>query len=302
MMRGRLTLLLIITAASACSIDVAPATTVAAPPPAATPPPPTVAPVASTTTSTMGVSASCLMGDIPFAGEGLVGVFGEDSGDAAAVAGVRWSATERCERVEIDLVTVAGSPAATLGRTTAELRPRSGLLRITLPPEVDTTSLADTVVDTPLVVRAYVVRLDTGGLAIDLHLQAPSGAAARAFLAASPARIVVDLQPGSGDTPINPPRTTTGVVLLGPGAGPAEYPLRVTGYARAVGGELVAVLAPGTPDRVERPIAPTGGVESWGEFTTVFETGPRGMVELLVGDPAAEVGGATGLEIVLDLR
>jgi hypothetical protein len=242
------------------------------------------------------------MGDVPFAGEGLIGSFGDDTGDASAIAGFRWSAEDECERFVIDLATTGGSPAATLGATTATLRPPSGLIRVTLPDEVQATSIADTIVDSPLVTHAYVVRLAEGSLAVDLHLEAPTGVRARAFAVASPARVVIDLEPASADPPVDPPRSAPGVVLLAPPAGPAEYPLRVTGYARPVNRELVAVLAPGTAGRIELPIEPAGGIETWGEFTTTFETGPVGTTDLLVGDANAEVGEAEALRVPLDLR
>ncbi len=242
------------------------------------------------------------MGDVPFGADGVVGSFGDTSGDAAAISGFRWSAEEECERFVIDLVTSGGSPAATLGDTTVELRPASGFVRITLAPEVLTTSIADTIVDTPLVVAAYVVRLESGSLAVDLHLDAATGVRARAFAVGSPARVVVDLRPANSDPPVEPPRSTADVVLLGPLAGPAEYPLRVSGYARSAGRGLVAVLAPASPDRVVESIEPVDGLDAWGEFTTVFDDGPTGTVALLVGDDAAETGGSAGLRTILDLR
>ena len=295
-------------AATGCTIDVTPTT---APETAPVTAPVTAAPstttiatttIADSTTTTAATEAACIIGDVPFATEGVIGSFGDDTGDASAIAGFRWSVEEQCERFVIDLATAGGSPAATLGATAATLRLPSGLIRVALPPEVQTTSIADTIVDTSLVTRAYVVRLADGGLAVDLHLEAPTGVRARAFAVGSPARVVIDLRPASADPPVDPPRTAPGVVLLGPPAGPAEYPLRVTGYARPVQGRLVAVLAPGTADRIELPIEPAGGIETWGEFTATFQTGPVGTTELLVGDPAAEIGGADALRIPLDLR
>lgn len=298
-------MLVFLVVTAACTIDATPpttttGTTTATPPaPTATEPPATSVPTSATTTA---ASATCVMGDVPFAAEGNIGSFGEEAGDAATIAGFRWSAEDQCDRFVIDLATSAGSPAATLGLTSAQFRPPSGLIRITLPREVQTTSIADTVMDTELVDHAYVVRLADGGLAVDLHVDAPTGLRARAFAVGSPARVVVDLRPAGADPPIDPPRRAPGVVLLGPPAGPAEYPLRVTGYARAPNAEVVAVLAPGTPSRVELPIEPTGGLDAWGEFTTTFDGGPTGRWDLLVGDAAAEGGGGEALLVPLDLR
>ena len=53
-----------------------------------------------------------MMGDIPFAEDGLIGSFGDEAGgDASSIAGFRWSSEDLCERFVIDLATAGGSPS-----------------------------------------------------------------------------------------------------------------------------------------------------------------------------------------------
>lgn len=297
---GRSLTLLTMTLA-ACTVDVPPPPTAPPTSPATT----VTVPASTTTTATTApptAAAPCIAGDMPFGDQGLIAAFGDETGgDASSIAGFRWSLEDPCERFVIDLATAGGSPAATLGRTTVEVRPGAGYIRITLPEEVRSTSIADTVVDTDLVAHAFVVKRTDERLHVDLHLDAPNGVRVRSFAAGSPARIVVDLVAAATDMPIEPPDRAAGVVLLAPGPGPAEYPLRVSGYARVPTGTVLVVLGPETQDAVAQTTTAAGSGEAWGEFSLTFSGGPSGTVELFAGSENASSGTLNGLRITLDL-
>lgn len=298
-------LALLVVVASACTVDVPPPPT--APPATSLPTTTTTAPTTTTTegpeiTSPPAEGAACVMGDVPFAEDGVVAAFGTERGDAAAIAGFRWSAEAECERFVVDLATVGGSPAATLGRTSVELRPTSGLVRISLPDEVRTTSVADSVMDTPIARHAYVVRQSDGRLVVDLHLDAPTGVLARAFAVGSPARIVVDLMPATDAPPVRPPDAGEDIVLLAPPPGPAEYPLRVSGYARMVEAEVLVVLGPETPGNVEQTATAADSSEAWGAFSVTIGSGPTGTVEVFVSGGSTATGAPVGLSVLRDIR
>ncbi len=237
---------------------------------------------------------ACVSGDVAFAADGVVAAFGGDGGDAGIVSGLRWSITEVCERFVIDLATEGGSPAATVGRTTVELRPDTGILRISLPEEVEMSAVSRTVVDGRMVAAAYAVELTGGTVAVDLHLDALGGIEARAFLASSPARIVVDLRPVTSAAGVAPPAGSAETVLLAPQRGTAGYPLEITGYVAPRVGQVIATLGVGSAEArtVEVTLAESDNL--WKEFTARVTDGPTGTVDLVVvstrdGEPVDEL-------------
>lgn len=265
-----------------------------------TPAPSTTREATTEPPTSVGDAVECLAGDVPFEEEGVIASFGSVSGDAAAITGFHWTTETGCERFVVDLATVNGSPAASLGSTVVQLRPGSGVLRIELPAEVGASSVAETTVDGVLVASAYVVRLVDGRLAVDLHLDAPTGLEARSFLVRSPARIVVDLRPEEADPAVVPPSSTDGLVLVEPREGVAGYPLTVRGYTRLPDPEVVIALAPGTPDRLDLTpaVAPEGS--TWTEIEGAAAEGPTGIVELIVEVRAEE--DRRRIAVLLDLQ
>ncbi len=237
----------------------------------------------------------CVTGNVPFTtADGVAAAFGDATGDAAAISGLRWSIEDACERFVIDLSTANGSPASTVGRTTVSLQAGRGIVRIELPAGVDASSIADTVVDGEMITAAYVVELLSGTLAVDLHLSTSGAVAVRAFPAVSPVRIVVDLRSDGSGPAATPPAVVGDLVLVTPRDGPADYPLDVSGYVRDDTVDLQVFLAPESPDRIPGEVAIAGSDGTWSEFRTVYEDGPAGTVEL----QAATKSGTTEVDVI----
>jgi hypothetical protein len=240
--------------------------------------------------------AVCLH-DGPFATDGAIPLAA--AGDhAAVVTGLRWHAHEGCERFVIDIGAASGAAADGPGDVRAELLRSLGLVRLTLRDVDDVEPEAtDTVFDGRLASRAFTVRSPDGQwVFVDLHLAAP--ARAHVALLRTPARIVVDLQPGGGPLPVTAVAERRTVVLR-PRPGPASYPLEVTGYARTFEANVVARLERGGVDVSEQFTTATSWLDTWGHFTLTISSGPAGPVTLHVGDYSARDGTWEGARIEL---
>jgi len=177
------------------------------------------------TTSTTGVVAAttlappedapCDVGETTFSTERILATFGVAVGDAEQLSAIRWAEYDDCERFVLDFLTSDGAPASIMGDTSVTLLNEFDVVRITLPEEVTATQINDMLIDTQLIKRAYVVRLNDTALAVDVHLK--SAAQARAFGLPEPARSVVDLQPRTEtDDPITPAVANRLVLLVSP--------------------------------------------------------------------------------------
>jgi hypothetical protein len=283
---------------SSCAIEIGTGDT------AATTAAPVTTPETATTTTTTGIddepNPPCA-GETGFESDGVIAAFGRTEGDAVMLAGFAWTTHAECEQFVIDLTTVGGSPAASVGQTTVELRPETGILRIHLPPEIGSTAVADSVIDGELLTRAYVVRL-VDRIAVDIHLTADRGVDARSYAVSSPTRIVVDVIAAESGNAVMPPRTADDIVLVEPRDEPAEYPLELSGYAGPSVTELSIGLAADETDGVQATVELPGGTGMWQPFTTIVPTGPLGAVPgyLGTGDPLDD--DAPGLRLTLDLR
>jgi hypothetical protein len=279
-------LVLLITACSSSGTDsTAPPTSTAT---TTTPPTPT--------TLDSATVSPCLEGDAEFGDEGIVASVGVNSGDARGIADLRWAAHAGCERFVVDLATVDGAPAIAVGETSVALV-EPGILRIQLPETVTLTAVADNTFDGDLIQRAYVVRDRAGPLFVDLLL---SGAIeARASALESPARVIVDAKPRSGE-PGGTPTIGENVVVTSPQAGEAGYPLQVAGYSRTFEANVVARIRGGGEEIVLFTTA-TDYLETWGVFEMEFGEGPLGQVELFVGEDDAADGSERGVTIPLTM-
>ena len=262
----------------------------------------TTAAPTTTTTTVAGEGAPCLSGDLAFTDEGPIAAVGGDSGNATVLAGVRWEAHEGCERVVLDFFSEGGSPASTLGPAGAIALAESGVLRITLPPEVTASAVADTLFDGTLAKQIFVARDADNGLFVDVHLVTDVLVEARAFTVPSPIRLVVDLTPGTGaPLVVAPPTIGDGTVLLAPAPGAALYPLRVTGYARP---EIDAVRVRIYQDdevALDRSASTIGPLDSWHSFDVRLADGPSGPAELFTGPVDAFDEPVDGVTVSLEL-
>lgn len=260
--------------------------TAAAATPTSVPPTPTPTP----TPRPIDETAVCLEGG----GFEESGVLFEDragAGDAVTVGGFRWAAHEGCERVVIELEGGNGEPADSTGPVRAKLLRDLGVVRVHLLQDAELEQLTDAPADADLggdlLSRAFVVWSLEGRPFVDIHLGAAS--LARVLVLESPARVVVDVQPGGPDLTAVPVADDR-VVVLGPhpGAEPLSYPLRVSGYSRTVEANVIARLRTGEDTEAETSTTAAAWAQTWGEFVLEIEEGPTGEVELFVGEISQE--------------
>lgn len=286
--------------AAACSGTTTVATDPTQPPPISTTTAPT--PTAPPTTS-LPPSSPCLEGDTPFADGGIISAFGGASGDAAQISGIRAATHPGCERVVVDLLTVDGAPAGSVGLTGVEYNESVGVVRINLPKDIAMTAVTDLLLDGDLIDRAFVVRTVAGNLAIDIHVVAEVGVALRAFEVDAPSRIVVDLRSDTDAPAARGAAIGDGIVVVEPAPGAAASPLRVSGYARTFEANVVARLYENREEEAVAEVTTTATdwSEAWGEYTIVFETPPLLPLELFVGADSPIDGSPVGVWMPIGL-
>lgn len=243
-----------------------------------------------------GDPAPCLTG-AGFGEDGTLLALPASPGAARQIVGLQWQAQPGCEQLIIDLATLTGEAADAPGAVSAELLRELGIVRLTLPDVPRAVSDAlDARFDGPLASAAYVVRQRTGGLQVDIHL----GAAAEARVSglSRPARLVVDLRPGSGSSPPLAARSRR-IVVLRPRPGPAAYPLRVAGYGRTFEANVVLRVEHAGSDLLEQFTTASDYIDAWGEFEMVVESGPTGPIRLHIGEYSAEDGRWEGVSLDL---
>ncbi|MDP8959071.1 MAG: Gmad2 immunoglobulin-like domain-containing protein [Actinomycetota bacterium] len=256
---------------------------------------PTSAPEETSTTGT-SAGAPCLEQEADFVEDGVIGLLGDEGGDAGRVAALRWAGHEGCERLVVELATADGAPATAGGLVEAEILRDLGVVRLRLADLVAATAVADSAFDGTLATRAFVVRSLDGQLFVDLHLG--SAALARAIALRSPARVVVDLRPGGSELPPAPPSSDL-VVVLAPRGGRASFPMDVYGYARTFEANVIARVRQDGKLEHEEFTTAADWVNTWGQFTLTLQEGPEGPAELFVGEDSARDGSEQGVVIKL---
>jgi len=258
--------------------------------------------VATTSTSptTVVADSACLIGDRPFASEGLISAFGDNNGDATQISGIRWSSYQDCEQVLIEFLTADGAPAGGLDPVGVEYDAAAGVIRVSLPNQVNRSAIADSLLDGEMVRRAFVVAVgDT--LAVDIHLAAGRSYAVRAYELDSPARVAIDVKEDSAAPPVLGTTIGPNVVVVSPTPGAVGESLSVSGYVwgpyEVVTAELSsqedgAVAATGTD-------TPAPGRTTWREFIIPFDDIPPLQLRLVItpGDQDADT-----LTIPVDAR
>ena len=245
--------------------------------------PPTTTQPAATTTTRPASSEICLSGDLPFNNEGLVAALGEDAGDATTLTQVRWDPSSNCERVTIVFGTASGAPASTLGPSGVSVIPFAGIVRVSLPPEVDASAIADTLIEGSLVESVYVVRDTEGIMFVDIQGVDEVPLTARAFTTTSPATLIIDIVRSDGPAVPVGVTSTQSVTIVSPTPGPSPYPIVVDGYVEP---GLLAVHIRLTVDDaavVDRSVTVGGWTDTWQSLSTVIDDGPTGTAVLFVG-------------------
>lgn len=257
----------------ACSLEQQP--TVTAPPPATTTSTflPTTGPPEEGTapTSTLPEEEACPEGDVMLA-DGRLMQFDRPQSEGTRIAGITWDTTGGCHTLTISFATEDGAPATSPPSLDARLMRNLGILRI------DTAATASVVVD-QRVEEGWVDRLfvpqreatdDEAYRFIDLVLSGP--AVARARILSSPARLVIELQPGGPE--VGRPLVSPQVVVVEPGsAAVAEPVLDVTGYSTGELGSLQLAVLDGDQEVVGEALDLEPSPTVWREFSFPFQVG-----------------------------
>jgi hypothetical protein len=258
----------------------------------------TTAPAVTTTRAPS--NEVCLAGDMPFAAEGLIAALGEDFGDAASLAEVRWDRSASCERITLAFDANSGAPAATLGPTGVSVIPYAGVVRILLPPEVNTTVLADNLLEGELIHAVYVFR-DDDQLSIDLHAADGVPITARAFTTTSPASLIVDVARAQTEAVPVGVTTTRTVVAISPTPGTGSYPILVEGYVLPAAGSVHVQLLEEGITLDDETLILGGAKDAWQWFSSTIDEGPVGSVVVFIGsvddDGIAEVGARVSVTV-----
>lgn len=249
------------------------------------------------TTTTTFVDSPCLAGDRPFAGDGLISAFGASDGDATQISSIHWSEYPGCEQVVVEFLTADGAPAGGLDPVGVEYNSVNGVVRVSLPAQINRSAVADSLMDGDLVKRAYVVATEEN-LAVDVHLAAGRSYALRAYEVDSPSRIVIDIKQEPGAEPVIGSTTGPAVVVVSPPTGPVETPLVVDGYVKgpfeAVTVDLVGQVE-GTVVATHTATPPSGHA-IWREFSVAIREVPP-LALYLVVTPGDQTQQATRLSI-----
>jgi hypothetical protein len=223
----------------------------------------------------------------------------QPTSDTTTIGLISWQAVDGCERFTIRFETNEGAPATTPPTIVLDFIETRQVLRIWT--AADSTVVTDHLVDTQLVERMFVVRAETGGMFIDLHLKDP--AQARAEITNSPASLTIELQ--GGIEPFDAAAVYAGnTVLIDPKDGrqaAAGVPLEVNGYSRVFEATMHIVATIDGEMVAETTTTAADWSETWGEFTASIQL-PSGEVSLFVGEESPEDGEPTGATIDVTVR
>ncbi|NHZ70661.1 MAG: hypothetical protein GWP18_03380 [Proteobacteria bacterium] len=264
--------------------------------------PSTTQPTLDTTTTTVRSAEDiCTTGDLAFTEDGLVAALGADEGDATQVDAISWVGAGSCERVTIGFTNEDGAPATTLGPTGVALVSFSGIVRIVLADEVETTAVADSLIGGALIERIYVVRLSDSSLGIEIHGVDGTPITARAITTTSPGSLIIDVATSDNvPLPVGVTSSATAVVLS-PVPGPNLYPVVVDGYAEPSLRSLRIQLEGDDGAAQDISFSLDGGRDAWQAFRVVIPDGPSGGSTLFVGSIDANDQRVDGATVSIDL-
>lgn len=244
-------------------------------------------------TTTVPLVAGC-SGDVEFF-EGVgIGNMDHPGSDSDVIGTITWEQADACETFTIEFETSEGAPPTTPPSYSARYIDDLPVIRIDL--DVDSTTVTDGLVETSLVNRLYVVRKLEGGMFIDLHLAAP--AQARITTDLSPARLVVQLQPGIVDYRQSP-ALGSHIVLLSPLDGePVDESAAFSGYTRSFESNVIVIATAGGQVVYEGYTTAADSIETWGEYSLETEL-PNEELSVFVGEESPADGSLDGVTITL---
>jgi hypothetical protein len=255
----------------------------------------------TSTTVDQGPEDFCLAGDLPFVESGLAAAVGDDIGDAAQIEQIRLDEAPTCERLTIEFTNGSGAPATSIGPTGITVMDFVGLVRISVPPEIATTAIADTLLEGTLVHGATVFRSDDASLTIDIRATEGTPILARAFATTSPATLVIDVATSQQLPEPAGVTASAPAVIVSPVPGPNLYPLTVEGYA-APGLRSVRVqISTEDSTDIDLSIALDGDNDVWQGFRSSVVDGPSGPATLFAGTADGNNQPLEGATVFLDL-
>ncbi len=233
---------------------------------------------------------------VDFVEEGRVLRFDQPESDSSTVGLVVWDQSEGCERIEIGFETLQGAPATTPPNVTVRFMESLQILRVEV--SADDTIIIDQTVETPLVDRMFVVkRLDAGSF-IDFHLNVP--VRARARVSHSPAKITIDLQPGTQSFLGVASVSNTAVMITPFDNGIEPKNVEVSGYALVTSGEVTVLATSGGRVVAEDTIVVSGSASRWSEYQTRLDV-EVGDTTVFAGEPNSE-GRLEGVTVGIQVR
>lgn len=255
----------------------------------------TIAP-SSTTTTTSAPSLGCPQ-EAEFVSTGQIDRITQPTSDSRTLGLVSRQTSEGCERFGFDFDTAGDAPATTPPSITASFLAGDRVIRISL--DIDSTVITDQLIETRLVDRLFVVRSLDGTMFVDLHLREKANA--RIIVSNSPARLTLELSPGTGE--IGPAAAISDhtVLILPPNEATLEGDVDIAGYSRAFEATVRYIATSGNEVVVEGSTAAADWVDTWGEFTTELEL-PPGEYDLFVGEESPEDGSFDGVTLSLTIR
>ena len=252
--------------------------------------------IALNPTTTTPLVAGCPE-DGEFTEGGEINAIEQSGSDTSTIGLITWESQEACETFSITFETAEGAPATTPPELFAYYVEETPIVRIEL--DAERTVITDQLVETPMVDRLFVVRAFDGSLYIDLHLASP--AQARISVESSPARLVVDLQPGIVEYP-TAVAIGDGVVVVSPlDESTQSTVFAVSGYARTFEANVLLIATAGGEVVDQTFTSSADYLETWGEFAADLVI-PSGEVSLFVGEKSPVDGTLQGVTITLTTR
>ncbi len=250
----------------------------------------------SAPTTTVPLVAGC-PDEGEFVEDGTIASFEQDQSDSSVIGDISWTTDESCDTFTLSFITSEGAPATTPPTVTATFVEGAPVIRIAV--DTDQTVITDQLIETALIDRLYVVKALDGGMFVDLHLVGPTQA--RIQTERTPARVILDLQPGIVKYATAPAYSDLAVVVTPLDGEILEGTLSVSGYTRTFESNVLIIATAGNEVVAETFTIAAGDLVTWGEFQTDIVL-PPGDLSLFVGDENAENGGLEGVTISLTVR
>jgi hypothetical protein len=253
-------------------------------------------PASTATTSTTTPVAGCPE-SVDFVEQGRVMGLEQLESDSSIVGLITWTESPLCEQFEIGFETVQGAPATTPPDVRVQFIPTLQVIRVHL--GSDGSVLHEQTVETALVDRLFVVHKLDGSTFVDFHLRQP--VRARARVSNSPAKVVLDLQPGTGG--FDGMAAIAGdVIMTSPSDGATTSTnIEVSGYAMSTTGAVTVIATADGRVVAEATIEVGGDSSEWSEYRTRL-TLPVGTTTVFAGETSPVDGGLEGVTVAVEAR